>query len=39
MDRAAWWATVHGVEKESGVTEQLNNNYYYYRSSLPEAPG
>ena len=25
MDRAAWWATVHGVTKESGVTEQLNN--------------
>ena len=25
MDRGAWWATVHGVTKESGTTEQLNN--------------
>ena len=25
MDRGAWWATVHGVTKESGMTEQLNN--------------
>ena len=21
MDRGAWWATVHGVTKESGMTE------------------
>ena len=26
MDRGAWWATVHGVAKESDMTEQLNNN-------------
>ena len=26
MDREAWWATVHGVAKESDVTQQLNNN-------------
>ena len=26
MDRAAWWATVHGVSKESDVTQRLNNN-------------
>ena len=25
IDREAWWATVHGVAKESGTTEQLNN--------------
>ena len=25
MDRGAWWATVHGVERESDTTEQLNN--------------
>ena len=25
-DRGAWWATVHGVTKESDTTEQLNNN-------------
>ena len=26
MDKGAWWATVHGVTKESDKTEQLNNN-------------
>ena len=26
MDRGAWWATVHGVAKESDTTERLNNN-------------
>ena len=26
MDRGAWRATVHGVEKGSDTTEQLNNN-------------
>ena len=26
MDRGAWWATVHGVTKESDTTELLNNN-------------
>ena len=26
MDRRAWCATVHGVTKESDMTEQLNNN-------------
>ena len=26
MDRGAWWATVHGVAKESDMTYQLNNN-------------
>ena len=26
MDGGAWWATVHGVTKESDMTEQLNNN-------------
>ena len=25
-DRGAWWATVHGVMKESDMTKQLNNN-------------
>ena len=30
MDRGAWWATVHGVAKESGRTQQLNNNIYIY---------
>ena len=23
MDRGTWWATVHGVRKESDTTEQL----------------
>ena len=26
MDRGAWRATVHGVTKESGMTERLNDN-------------
>ena len=26
MDRGAWWATVHGVARESDTTEWLNNN-------------
>ena len=25
MDRGAWQATVHGVTKESDMTQQLNN--------------
>ena len=25
MDRGAWWATAHGVAKESDTTERLNN--------------
>ena len=29
MDIGAWWATVHGVAKESGMTEGLNNNNIY----------
>ena len=27
MDRGAWWATAHGVTKESDMTWQLNNKY------------
>ena len=26
MDRGAWWAMVHGVTKESNMTQQLSNN-------------
>ena len=26
MDRGAWWATIHGIAKESDLNEQLNNN-------------
>ena len=29
MDREAWWATVHGVTKESDMTEQLYNKYIF----------
>ena len=25
MDRGAWWATVHGVARESNMTEQILN--------------
>ena len=28
MDRGAWRVTVHGVMKESDMTEQLNNNIH-----------
>ena len=27
MDRGAWWATVHGVRKESDTIQRLNNNF------------
>ena len=26
IDREAWWATVHGVAKESDMTEQLSGH-------------
>ena len=26
MDRGAWWATVHGIAKESNMMERLKNN-------------
>ena len=29
MDRRAWWATVHGVTKESDTTEQLTHIYIF----------
>ena len=29
MDRGTWWATAHGVAKESDTTEQLKQQYYY----------
>ena len=25
MDRGTWWVAVHGITKESVMTEQLNN--------------
>ena len=37
MDRGAWWATVHGVAKESDMTLQIktnNNNNIRRVSSL-----
>ena len=27
MDRGAWWATVHGFEKELDTTERLSNKF------------
>ena len=30
VDRGAWWATVHKVSRESGMTERLNNNNTIY---------
>ena len=29
MDKGAWWATVHGVGKESDVTERLSAHAHY----------
>ena len=29
MDKGAWWATVHGVAKESNTTEQLSSYRCY----------
>ena len=26
MDRGAWWASIHGVAKESDMTERLKSN-------------
>ena len=41
MDRGTWWATVHGVTKESDTTQQLNHNnsqkgsdYYYMEEKV-----
>ena len=30
VDIGAWQATVHGVSRESDMTERLNNNNYYH---------
>ena len=27
MDRGAWWAIVHGVTKDSDMTEKFNKSY------------
>ena len=29
MDGEAWWATVHGVAKESDTTEQLHFHFHF----------
>ena len=29
MDRGAWWATVHGVAKESDTTEKLHFHFHF----------
>ena len=29
MDRGARWATVHGIAKESDMTERLSNNHLF----------
>ena len=43
MDTGAWWATVHGVAKESDMTQRLNNKNITLLtlgqvSSLPQTP-
>ena len=34
IDRGAWWATIHGVTRESDMTYQLNTNNIYGGASL-----
>ena len=29
MDRGVWWATIHGVTKESDVTDLLTHTHMY----------
>ena len=36
MDRGDWQATVHGVAKESDITQQLNNSNFLVNSPHPE---
>ena len=36
IDRGGWWTPVHGVTKESDMTQQLNNNFLV-NSPHPEA--
>ena len=31
MDRGAWWATVHGVTKESHMTKQLSVHTHIFK--------
>ena len=42
MDRGAWWATVHGVEKELDMTKQahkkLHNNRQISTFFIPSHP-
>ena len=35
MDREAWWATVHGVEKESDMTVHTHPTYYLSQGTWP----
>ena len=28
MDRGSWWATVHGIAKQSDMSYRLNNNFH-----------
>ena len=38
MDRGAWQVTVHGVAKESDMTEQVNNNNNVEMNSFGNVP-
>ena len=36
MDRGAWWAIVHGVAKESDMTEQTTNIFIILTAVMVE---
>ena len=36
MDRGAWQAAVHGIEKELDTTEQLNIHTHTHTIPIPE---
>ena len=36
MDKGAWWAMVHGVAKESDMTDQLYGTYQGDRILIPK---
>ena len=38
MDRGAWWATVHGITKESDTSQSNNNNSKQKKVTIEHRP-